>query len=371
MSSPLSLLFRFAYFFAKRVQYQRRCNEITEKGEQMKVKLTDLKDKVEQGVAKLGYLGEDARIISDVLLYAQMRGNNQGITKIATGGVPSVDKLEAFKIVKENKCGALFSGGHSMVATYKSAEKAIELASEHGVGVVGSNHTHTSSGSIGFFVRKIAEAGYIGFVSVGNGDFAAVAPVGSSEPKLGTNPFAYAFPYNSGEVVFDTATAAIAYFGVMEALLTGKPLPEGVAVNANGEPTTDANEVVGKGEGEPVGGAIKTFAGYKGFGLSLLVQLMGSAFTLAGIPGANEEDGGGTFVLAIDPGLLAGKEEYMKRATQLVDSIHAAKPISGEAVTVPGERGDEIVKRVEETGEIEIADPIWKQLIEFVGKEQK
>ena len=332
----------------------------------MKVKLDELKEKVNQGVAKLGFEGEDARIIADVLLYAQMRGNNQGITKIATGGVPNVDKLEEFKLVKVNKCGALFSGGHSMVATYKAAEKAVQLAKEHGVGIVGSNHAFTSSGSIGYFVRKIAEAGYIGFVSVGNGDFAAVAPAGSSEPKLGTNPFAYAFPYDGGEVVFDTATAAIAYFGVMEALLTGKPLPEGVAVNANGEPTTDANEVVGKGEGESVGGAIKTFAGYKGFGLSLFVQLMGSAFTLAGIPGANEEDGGGTFVLAIDPGLLAGKEEYMKRAKQLIDSIHVAKPIPGEEVTVPGERGDALVKQVEDTGEIEIADAIWRELANFV-----
>lgn len=333
----------------------------------MIVKLDDLKRKVNQGVSKLGYENEDARIIADVLLYAQLRGNNQGITKIATGGVPTVDKLEEFRLVKENKCGALFSGGHSMVATYKATEKAVELAKEHGVGVVGSNHTNTSSGSIGYFVRKIAEAGYIGFVSVGNGDFAAVAPAGSSEPKLGTNPFAYAFPYDGGEVVFDTATAAIAYFGVMEALLTGKPLPEGVAVNADGEPTTDANEVIGKGEGESVGGAIKTFADYKGFGLSLFVQLMGSAFTLAGIPGANEEDGGGTFVLAIDPGLLAGKDEYMKRAKQLVDSIHASKPIPGEKVTVPGERGDAKVKQVEEAGEIEIADAIWKELTTFVA----
>lgn len=332
----------------------------------MIVKLSELEDKVNQGVSKLGYESDDARIIAEVLLYAQMRGNNQGITKIATGGVPRVDKLEELKLVKENKCGALFSGGHSMVATSKAADKAVELAKEHGVGVVGSNHTYTSSGSIGYFVRKIAEAGYIGFVSVGNGDFAAVAPAGSSEPKLGTNPFAYAFPYNDGVVVFDTATAAIAYFGVMEALLTGKPLPEGVAVNAQGEPTINAKEVVGEGEGETVGGAIKTFAGYKGFGLSLFVQLMGSAFTLAGIPGANEEDGGGTFVMAIDPGLLAGKDEYMKRATQLVDSMHAAKPIPGEQVTIPGERGDAKVKRVKEAGEIEIADAIWNELASFV-----
>lgn len=333
----------------------------------MKVKVTELNEKVLAGVSKLGYRDEDAKIIAEVLLYAQMRGNNQGITKIATGGVPKAEDLEEFKISVENKCGVLLSGGHSMVATSKAADKAMELAEVHGVGIVGSNHTHTSSGSIGYFVRKIAKAGYIGFVSVGNGDFAAVAPAGSSEPKLGTNPFAYGFPYDGGEVVFDTATAAIAYFGVMEAMLKGEPLPEGVAVDAQGNSTTDAKAVLGKGEGESVGGAIKTFAGFKGFGLSLFVQLMGSAFTLAGIPGANEKDGGGTFVMAIDPGLLAGKEEYMKRATQLVESMHNAKPIPGETVTVPGERGDAVAKQAEESGEIEIADAIWEELVAFIG----
>ena len=77
----------------------------------MKVKLTDLKEKVEEGVKLLGYEGEQAQAIIDTLLYAEMRGNNQGITKIATGGVPKASEVEEFKVAKENKCGALLSGG--------------------------------------------------------------------------------------------------------------------------------------------------------------------------------------------------------------------------------------------------------------------
>ena len=151
-------------------------------------------------------------------------------------------------------------------------------------------------------------------------------------------------------------------------MLKGEPLPEGVAINARGEPTTDANEVIGKGDGESVGGAIKTFAGHKGFGLSLFVQLMGSAFSLAGIPGAHEEDGGGTFVLAIDPGLLAGKLEYMKRSRELVDHIKSARPIPGQEVVLPGEKGDRRAKHAEETGEIEIADGVWQKLCDFIER---
>jgi LDH2 family malate/lactate/ureidoglycolate dehydrogenase len=334
----------------------------------MKVSITELTNKVLLGVKKLGYEGEDAEIISNTLLYAQMRGNNQGIAKLATGGVPKARETEPFALVKENKSGALFSGGHSMVASVKAAQKAVELAREHGIGIAASNHTHTSSGSIGYFARQIAKEGFIAFVCVGNGDWAAVAPIGSAEPKLGTNPLAYAFPYDGGEVVFDTATAAIAYYGVVQAMLTGEPLPEGVALNSKGEPTTNAKDVLGDGEGEAVGGAITTFAGHKGFGLSLFVQLLGSAFSLAGMPGAHAEDGGGTFVLAIDPGLLAGTAEYMKRSRELVDSIKSAKPIEGQQIYLPGERGDAGAQQAEKSGEIEIADGVWNQLTAFINE---
>lgn len=334
----------------------------------MKVKLNELKEKISNGVNKLGYVGDDAQAIIDTLLYAEMRGNNQGIAKIATGGVPHVSKIEEFKVVKENKCAVLLSGGHSMVTTVRAVDKAVELAEKHGVGVVSTNHTHSSSGAIGFYARRISKAGYIGFLCVGNGDFAAVAPTGSAEPKLGTNPFAYAFPYDGGEVVFDTATAAIAYFGVVEAMLKGEPLPEGVALDVDGKPTIEAKKVMGGDDGESVSGAIKTFAGHKGFGMSLFVQLMGSAFSLAGIPGANEQDGAGTFIFAIDPGLLAGKDEYMKRSRELIDQIKSAKPIENQEVLLPGERGDRRAMQVEESGEIDIADGVWKELCKFVEK---
>jgi LDH2 family malate/lactate/ureidoglycolate dehydrogenase len=330
----------------------------------MKIKVEALESKVLEGVRKLGYEGEDLQIITDVLLYAQLRGNNQGISKIATGGVPPASEVKPFRVTKEHKSGALLSGGHSMVSGVRAADKAVELAEQHGVGVVASNHTHTSSGSIGYFARRVAEAGYIAFVSVANGGWAAVAPFGSAEPKLGTNPLAYAFPYDGGTIVFDTATAAAAYYGVVEAMLKGEPLPEDVGINGLGEPTTDAAEVLGKGDSP---GALTTFAGYKGFGLSLFVQLLGSAFAGAGFPGGHEEDGAGTFVLAIDPGLLAGTDEYLTRSRELIDSIRSAKPIAGQRISLPGERGDAVFRQAQETGEIEVADAIWNELLSFVG----
>lgn len=324
----------------------------------MQVLVKDLEDKVLSGVTKLGYEAEDAQIIADVLLYAQLRGNNQGITKIATGGVPKAEDVNEFKLVKEDRCGALMSGGHSMVASSRAAVRVVEIAKTHGVGIVGVNHTFTSSGAIGYFARQIAKAGFIGFVCVGNGSFAFVAPEGSADPKLGTNPFSYAFPYEGGEVVFDNATAAMAYFGIVESKLKGEKLPEGIGFDKDGNPSTDAGDVLN--------GSVMAFAHHKGFGLSLLVQLLGGPFSLAGISGANEEDGSGTFILAIDPGLLAGRDEYMKRSTELVQQIKSAKPLDGKSVYLPGEKGDAIAREAEQSGKIEIADPIWEELVAFV-----
>lgn len=158
--------------------------------------------------------------------------------------------------------------------------------------------------------------------------------------------------------MFDNATAAMAFFGIVEAKLKGEALPEGVGFDKNGNPSTNAAEVLD--------GSITTFAGHKGFGLSLFVQLLGSAFALAGIPGHHEDDGSGTFVLALDPGLLAGKDEYLTRATELVEHIKAAKPLPGQKVILPGEHGDALAKQVEASGEIEIADAIWNELSAFV-----
>jgi LDH2 family malate/lactate/ureidoglycolate dehydrogenase len=327
----------------------------------MKISVNALRGKVVAGIQKLGYTGEDAKVIADVLLYAQLRGNNQGITKIATGGVPKASDIKPFRIVAENKCGVLMSGGHSMVAAVKAAYKVTELANEHGVGIVGINHTFTSSGAIGYYTRIIAKQGYIGIVCVGNGQLAFVAPSGSAEGKLGTNPLSYAFPYNDGEVVFDITTAGIAYFGVVEAKLKGEPLPEGIGYDKDGDPTTKATDVL-------EGGAVTTFAAHKGFGLSLLVQLLGGPFSLASIPGIHKEDGAGTFVMAIDPGLLSSKEEFMNRASELVGHIKSAEPLPGQYVILPGENGDILAKKTGESGEIEIADAIWQELNSFVDK---
>jgi LDH2 family malate/lactate/ureidoglycolate dehydrogenase len=71
-------------------------------------------------------------------------------------------------------------------------------------------------------------------------------------------------------------------------------------------------------------------------------------------------------VLAIDAGLLAGKDEYFRRATELVGQIKAAKPLQDRQVLLPGEHGDSLAKKAIESNSIEVADEIWEELVSFV-----
>jgi LDH2 family malate/lactate/ureidoglycolate dehydrogenase len=334
----------------------------------MLVSLEKLRAMVHGAVTGLGYGPGDAQIITDVLVYAQSRGNTQGLAKIATGGVPEAAQTEPLRLVSERKSGAMFSGGQSMVASLAAANKAVELAQEHGISIVAVNHAVGSSGAIGYYVRTIAKAGFIGLISVGNGMLSVVSPAGSYQNLLGTNPLAYAFPAGDGEVVFDMATAAISLYGVVEADLKGEALPEGVAYDGNGRPTTDPAAVL-RGTGDVGPGAITNFAGFKGFGLSMLVQLLGSAFSQGDFPGGEPCGGGsGTVVIAIDPGLFAGFEEYSRRAAEFAAGIKQAKPLPGREVLLPGERGDRIAAAAEAAGGIDIPDGIWEEFEHYCAR---
>lgn len=324
----------------------------------MKVSVSELRVKVVEGVEKLGYKGGEAATIVDTLLYAELRGNNQGIAKIATGGVPKASDVKPCEVVKSSRCAALISGGHSMVATSKAAMLAIDLARDHGIGIVGSVHAFSSSGSIGYFSKQIAEAGFIGMIFRGTPPF--VVPHGSTQAVLGTNPLSYAFPTRTKPVVFDMASSVIAGYGVIEAKLTGTALAEGIAYDKDGKPTTNAADVWPDG-------SITTFGGYKGFGLSLLIQLLGGPFVGGAFAGLHSEQGPGTVVMAIDPGLFVGIEQYLDSTDELVDAVSLAKPIRLEdQILLPGERGDQLLAAIEAAGEIEIADEIWQQLQKFI-----
>src|SRR5207253_9002272 len=97
-------------------------------------------------------------------------------------------------------------------------------------------------------------------------------PHGGARPLLGANPFAAAFPTGEAPVLVDFATTADAGGKVLVAAAAGEQLPPGCIVDAEGRPTTDPQRFLD-------GGGLLPFGGHKGYGLSVLAELLGGALT--------------------------------------------------------------------------------------------
>lgn len=113
----------------------------------MKISIQELKRLSKKAILKYGYSEEEAQIILDMLMYAQMRGNNQGIVKLIGKGLPKNEKAQTPTIEKETPTTAIINANLSMeaIAMEQAVNMVIKKAKEMGIAVVG---THTGDGSL-------------------------------------------------------------------------------------------------------------------------------------------------------------------------------------------------------------------------------
>ena len=246
-------------------------------------------------------------------------------------------------------------GGFGYHAAEHAMTRAIDMARRTGVGVVGVYNSNFF-GAGAYYVNMAARAGMIGLAL--SNSFPKVTAHGGLKPVLGTNPFAFGAPRNSGDhLLFDMATAALAGSTVREHIAKGTPLPEGLAIDAQGQPVTDPAKVNE--------GALLPFGGPKGFGLALLVEILAGVLTGAGVGDGvasmyndfTRHGGNGHFVMALDVSRWMDMETYHARFDGLVAAIKA----SGENVLLPGEVRWENYRRSQSEG-VTVDDKLWASL---------
>lgn len=208
-------------------------------------------------------------------------------------------------------------------------ESLIPLAREQGVAALAIRNSY-NCGVLGYHTYRLAEAGLLG-IGFTNAP-ASIAPSGGAAPVVGTNPFSIAAPGEGGPaLLIDQSASTIAKSEVMKHAREGKPIPEGWALDPDGNPTTDP-EVGLKGSMAPSGG-------YKGVGVALLVETMAAAMTGATLgkdasPFSGTKGGPpktGQFFLAIDPEATSGGA-FAARMAALAGAIHAQ-----EGAHLPGD----------------------------------
>jgi LDH2 family malate/lactate/ureidoglycolate dehydrogenase len=180
------------------------------------------------------------------------------------------------------------------------------------------------SGRGAYYVEKIARAGLVAIHTVSSASL--VAPHGGAKPSVGTNPISFGFPGEPDPLVIDMGTSA--FMGTELGLLRrrGQLLPEGVAIDRDGNPTRDPDAART--------GAILPLAGHKGFALSLAMKALG---ILAG-SGLNAAKDYGYLVIAFKPDLLIPVEEFRAELAEMIGRVKATPRLPGvEEIRIPSE----------------------------------
>jgi LDH2 family malate/lactate/ureidoglycolate dehydrogenase len=218
--------------------------------------------------------------------------------------------------------------GLGMPAFRLATEHLLARATRDGMAAVGvSNVDHT--GRIGAYAHRGAEAGCL-TIMLGGGsrkDWPQVAPFGGARGMLPTNPYAFGIPGGEhGPVVVDFATGMAAGGKIYAAKMAGRPLAEGLCIDAQGRPTTNPDDYFN-------GGAILPMAGPKGYGMALVAELLGEAILGQAMDGLN------WICIAIDLARFRAPRAYRQAAEECLSELRACPPAPGfERVEVPGER---------------------------------
>jgi LDH2 family malate/lactate/ureidoglycolate dehydrogenase len=154
-----------------------------------------------------------------------------------------------------------------------------------------------------------------------------VAPPGAAKPAYGTNPLSFGFPTAGDPFVIDMGTSAFMSTDLQFRQRRKEPLPEGVAIDKDGNLTRDPNEAAK--------GALLAFGGYKGFALAMAAQALG---VFAG-SGRDQEGNYGYLMMAMKPDLMLPLAEYRQQLTDTLARIKATPRQPGVAeIRLPGER---------------------------------
>lgn len=299
----------------------------------------------ESALLRCGLGSTDARTTADVLVCTDTMGIYTHGTKSLRGYVKRLRAggLKAAAVPEIRGEGPSWAriDGHSAIAMVTSVlamKTAVRKAKATGIAYVGVfNSCHF--GAAGQYALLAASEGAIGMVMAN--DTPSMAVPGSRAGVLGTNPFAYAVPaLEEDPIMLDIASSAVAGGKVRVAQMLGRPAPEGWLVDAEGLPTTDPFVY-------PHSGALLPFAGHKGYGIALLIEMLAAVVTGAGVrwdvrswmdSDPSQPTRHGAAFLAIDVAAWEPPDAFRMRVDNLIRAIRAEPKAKGsERICVPGE----------------------------------
>jgi len=295
------------------------------------ISVAGARELAETYLEKCGMSPTDAAIITDILLEAELRGRKtHGFIRL-TGIKNRYEQGKRTEIqvdIEEGMCVRMDGGNQpGYLVAYRAMELAIERAKQNGAGIVGVYNT-SHCGMAGYYVDMARKADVIGLLFADC--LPRITPEGGTEAILGTNPIAVGIPSNTVPILFDMSTAAITNGDLLVAMREGRTIPEGIAFDPEGEPTTDADAAVK--------GSVRPFGGHKGFGLALITQILAGALVNAATippPGTNY----GLLMITINPTSFVPLTQFKTEVDKLIARVKENRRESGVTeILIPGER---------------------------------
>lgn len=243
----------------------------------------------------------------------------------------------AFDVEAETATTAVIDGnwGFGFVQTEKAMALAVEKAKASGVAAVTIRY-QGHMGRLGAYMETVANDGMIGLMAADSGRGPkAVVPWGGSVAKLGTNPISFGVPTGRAPLILDMATSAVAGGKVQVALNEGASLEPGILLDSGGRPSTNPRDYFEGGALLPFGGA----QGHKGFGLSVIVEILCGVLTGLGFgvaPDSRHNDG--NFIALFDVARFRDLDEFRSDVDAFIDDLKATpRAPDVEEIFYPGE----------------------------------
>ena len=250
--------------------------------------------------------------------------------------------------------------GLGPVVAYAAIDALAERVGETGAAVAALRRTH-HLGMLAPYVERLGERGCIGLVL--SSTEGLVHPWGGVGPLLGTNPLGASVPVEDGALVLDMSTGAVSAGKILDYAKRGLGLPEGWAVDADGNPTTDAEAATR--------GAISPFGGAKGYALGLTLGAIVGALTgtefgpdVKGTLDTSSEVTKGDVIVAISLEAF-GQPAAAPRLAAYLELVRSSG-VDGRPVSIPGDRARDARTQALAEG-FDVAEDVWSEMVSFAA----
>ncbi|QDU97270.1 Ldh family oxidoreductase [Lignipirellula cremea] len=317
-----------------------------------------------------GASAEEAEIVAASLVDSNLRGyDSHGVMRIPSyvqmlnDGVLISGAELAIESEGDSRVVGDANWGIGQVQASRLLDRLMEKSRACGVAIGTLLHAG-HIGRLGEYCERAAAEGLVTMLMVNShGAAVRVAPPGGKEPRLSTNPIAIGVPNGEEPLVLDFSTSATAEGKVRVKKIAGEQCPPGWLLDSEGRPTTDPNLLYGTPPGSilPMGGD----QSYKGFGLSLMIDILCGALS-GGVTARRDRYpklGNCVFMMVLNPALFGGVDHFRNEVAQLVEYVRSCPTVAGvDQITLPGDPERRLFAARQETG-LTLDSENWQQLV--------